>query len=42
LCLLRDDVPARGGVWTAAAAMAEPLVKRLTARAGLAFRLEEA
>ncbi|MFZ5747234.1 MAG: saccharopine dehydrogenase family protein [Pseudomonadota bacterium] len=38
LCLVRD-VPgdARGGIWTPGALMAEPLIKRLEAHAGLRF-----
>jgi short subunit dehydrogenase-like uncharacterized protein len=40
LCLLRDNLTAQGGVWTPAAAMAEPLFKRLQANAGLTFKVE--
>jgi short subunit dehydrogenase-like uncharacterized protein len=36
LCLLRDVEP-RGGIWTPAALMAEPLKARLEANAGLTF-----
>ena len=36
LCLVRD-VEGDGGIWTAGALMAEPLVKRLEAHAGLSF-----
>lgn len=41
LCLIKD-VPAEGngGIWTAGALMAEPLVKRLAAHAGLSFSVE--
>ncbi len=37
ICLARDDVPTGGGVWTPAAAMGAPLLKRLTENAGLTF-----
>ena len=37
LCLVRD-VAGDGGVWTAGALMAEPLVERLKANAGLTFQ----
>jgi short subunit dehydrogenase-like uncharacterized protein len=40
LCLLRDNLPTQGGIWTPAAAMAEPLLKRLQANAGLTFKVE--
>jgi short subunit dehydrogenase-like uncharacterized protein len=40
LCLLRDAVPAAGGVLTAAPAMAAPLIARLTAHAGMRFAIE--
>lgn len=38
LCLLRDIEP-KGGIWTPAALMAEPLKARLEANAGLTFRV---
>jgi short subunit dehydrogenase-like uncharacterized protein len=41
LCLIntpKTDTP--GGIWTAAAAMGDPLISRLQARAGLTFKLE--
>ena len=37
VCLARDDVLAGGGIWTPAAAMAAPLIKRLRENAGLTF-----
>ena len=37
LCLLQDVPDAEGGVLTPASVMAEPLIKRLQANAGLAF-----
>ncbi|TKD51762.1 saccharopine dehydrogenase family protein [Sphingomonas baiyangensis] len=37
LCLIDADVPATGGIWTPTALMAQPLVERLEARAGLTF-----
>ncbi len=40
LCLLRDSLATQGGVWTPASAMAEPLLKRLIANAGLTFKVE--
>ena len=39
LCLV-GDVERRGGIWTPGALMAEPLVGRLTAHAGLTFAIE--
>lgn len=42
VCLARD-VPrevTRGGIWTTASAMAEPLIRRLEARAGVTFTVE--
>jgi short subunit dehydrogenase-like uncharacterized protein len=40
LCLLRDSIVTTGGIWTPAAAMAEPLLKRLQENAGLTFQVE--
>jgi short subunit dehydrogenase-like uncharacterized protein len=40
VCLLRDGLATQGGIWTPAAAMAEPLFKRLQANAGLTFSVE--
>ena len=37
VCLARDDVQTKGGVWTPASAMGTPLLKRLRANAGLTF-----
>jgi short subunit dehydrogenase-like uncharacterized protein len=39
LCLI-DDVEGAGGIWTAGALMAEPLIKRLEANAGLKFSID--
>nr|WP_294810790.1 saccharopine dehydrogenase NADP-binding domain-containing protein [uncultured Sphingomonas sp.] len=39
LCLIRD-VAGEGGIWTPGALMAEPLRKRLEAKAGLTFAIE--
>ena len=41
VCLARDELEARGGFLTPAAAMGEPLLARLQAHAGLSFRIEE-
>ena len=40
ICLVRDAKDAKGGIWTPAAAMAAPLLKRLIAHAGLTFGRE--
>lgn len=40
LCLVRDVADAPGGIYTPAAVMAAPLIKRLEAKAGLAFKHE--
>ena len=37
ICLVRDVPEGQGGIWTAGALMAEPLIKRLEAKAGLSF-----
>jgi short subunit dehydrogenase-like uncharacterized protein len=39
VCLARDELRVGGGVWTPASALAEPLLQRLEARAGLRFEL---
>jgi short subunit dehydrogenase-like uncharacterized protein len=39
VCLAQDELEAGGGVWTPAAAMAEPLAQRLQQNAGLTFEL---
>ena len=39
ICLVRD-VAGAGGIWTPGAIMAEPLVKRLEAHAGVTFRVD--
>jgi short subunit dehydrogenase-like uncharacterized protein len=39
LCLIRD-VQGEGGIWTPGALMAEPLIKRLEANAGLSFSID--
>ncbi|GAK33372.1 saccharopine dehydrogenase [Iodidimonas nitroreducens] len=41
LCLLHDCPDVKGGIWTPAAAMGTALIKRLEARAGLRFRVEQ-
>jgi short subunit dehydrogenase-like uncharacterized protein len=41
VCLAKDDIGVGGGVWTPASAMARPLLKRLTANAGLTFELRD-
>jgi short subunit dehydrogenase-like uncharacterized protein len=40
ITLVRDVKETKGGIWTPAAAMAAPLIKRLEAHAGLAFGRE--
>ena len=40
VCLARDELSVGGGFWTPAAAMGEPLLERLQAKAGLAFSIE--
>jgi short subunit dehydrogenase-like uncharacterized protein len=40
LCLAQDPLETEGGFWTPASAMAEPLMERLVANAGLTFELE--
>jgi short subunit dehydrogenase-like uncharacterized protein len=40
LCLVRDVPGGNGGIYTPAAFMAEPLMKRLAAHAGLTFKVE--
>lgn len=42
LCLLNDVPGLAGGLWTPAAAMGQPLMERLQAKAGLTFRVEGA
>ena len=37
LCLLRDDVPTGGGIWTPASAMAMPLIQRLQEQGVVSF-----
>ncbi len=39
VCLAHDDLDSRGGVLTPAAAMAAPLIRRLTTNAGLSFQI---
>ncbi len=41
VCLAKDDLDAKGGVWTPAAVMAEPLLERLRRNAGLTFELRD-
>jgi short subunit dehydrogenase-like uncharacterized protein len=40
LCLLKDATDTQGGIWTAAPAMGDKLIKRLTENAGLTFKQE--
>ncbi|MFZ5618031.1 MAG: saccharopine dehydrogenase family protein [Pseudomonadota bacterium] len=40
ICLVRDARETKGGIWTPAAAMGAPLLKRLEAHAGLSFSRE--
>lgn len=40
ICLVRDATETKGGIWTPAAAMGAPLLKRLEANAGLSFGRE--
>ena len=40
ICLVRDVPDARGGIFTPAAVMADPLIERLEANAGLTFKRE--
>jgi short subunit dehydrogenase-like uncharacterized protein len=39
VCLAKDELDAKGGVWTPAAVMAKPLLNRLRENAGLTFEL---
>ncbi len=39
LCLARDEINCEGGIWSPAAAMGAPLLKRLSENAGLSFSL---
>ena len=41
VCLAKDDLDAKGGVWTPASVMAKPLIKRLRENAGLTFDLRD-
>jgi short subunit dehydrogenase-like uncharacterized protein len=41
ICLAKDELPEQYGVITPAAAMGEPLLKRLQERAGLTFRMRD-
>lgn len=41
VCLAKDDLETGGGVWTPASVMAEPLLERLRANAGLTFELRD-
>lgn len=41
VCLAKDDLVAAGGVLTPAAAMAAPLMQRLTSNAGLSFEIRD-
>ncbi len=39
VCLAKDELDVQGGVWTPAAAMAQPLISRLREKAGLSFEI---
>jgi short subunit dehydrogenase-like uncharacterized protein len=41
ICLAKDELETDGGVWTPAAVMAKPLIKRLRKNAGLTFELRD-
>lgn len=41
VCLAKDDIDVRGGVWTPASSMAKPLLERLQANAGLSFEIRD-
>lgn len=41
ICLAKDDIEAGGGIWTPAAVMAQPLIRRLTEKAGLTFEVRD-
>jgi len=41
VCLAKDDLDAKGGVWTPAAVMGKPLLERLRKNAGLTFELRD-
>jgi len=41
VCLAKDDLDAKGGVWTPASVMAKPLLERLQKNAGLTFELRD-
>jgi short subunit dehydrogenase-like uncharacterized protein len=40
VCLLQDAADTKGGIWTPASAMGSKLIARLTANAGLTFKVE--
>ncbi|WP_262695159.1 saccharopine dehydrogenase family protein [Kordiimonas aquimaris] len=39
ICLVQDDIPMTGGIWTPASIMGRPLTKRLISNAGLTFEI---
>lgn len=41
VCLAKDDLATKGGIWTTAPAMGDTLIKRLVANAGLTFEVEK-
>ncbi len=41
VCLARDNLDSAGGVLTPVAAMAAPLLERLTSNAGLTFEIRD-
>lgn len=40
ICLVKDAIETKGGIWTTAPAMGEQLIKRLVVNAGLTFKQE--
>ena len=41
VCLVQDELPVGGGLWTTASAMGEALINRLQANAGVTFTLQD-
>ncbi|MFA3792331.1 trans-acting enoyl reductase family protein [Aliiglaciecola sp. SL4] len=40
VCLAKDDLSVKGGIWTTAPAMGDKLIERLVAKAGMTFTVE--
>ncbi|GAC14571.1 saccharopine dehydrogenase [Aliiglaciecola lipolytica E3] len=40
VCLAKDDIAVKGGIWTTAPAMGDKLIERLVAKAGMTFSVE--